>query len=100
MPRLLARIGGGPRLFIKRDDAIPFGFGGNKVRKLALVAAGGMADAAATLFTAGGFEWNHARAAAAAAAALGLHAVIVANGGPPTALTANALLNDLLGAEV
>ena len=38
MPRLHQALGGGPRLFIKRDDAIPFGFGGNKVRKLALVA--------------------------------------------------------------
>ncbi|MGH9341193.1 MAG: hypothetical protein ACRD1R_16740, partial [Acidobacteriota bacterium] len=32
-------LGGGPRLLVKRDDAIPFGFGGNKVRKLELVAA-------------------------------------------------------------
>jgi 1-aminocyclopropane-1-carboxylate deaminase/D-cysteine desulfhydrase-like pyridoxal-dependent ACC family enzyme len=39
LPRLSARLGGGARLLIKRDDAIPFGFGGNKVRKLAFVAA-------------------------------------------------------------
>jgi len=30
MPRLSELLGGGPRLLIKRDDAIPFGFGGNK----------------------------------------------------------------------
>src|SRR5260370_1164836 len=38
MPSLLLLLGGGPRLFVKRDDAIPFGFGGDKVRQLALVA--------------------------------------------------------------
>jgi D-cysteine desulfhydrase family pyridoxal phosphate-dependent enzyme len=100
MPRLLARLGGGPRLLIKRDDAIPFGFGGNKVRKLALVAARALADGADTLITAGGIQSNHARATAAAAAALGLRAVLVANGDTPSRLTANALLDDLLGAEV
>jgi len=100
MPSLLAALGGGPRLFIKRDDAIPFGFGGNKVRKLALVAARAVADGADTLITAGGVQSNHARATAAAAAKLGLRAVLVANGQAPGRLTANALLDHLLGAEV
>jgi hypothetical protein len=100
MPRLLMRLGGGSRLLIKRDDAIPFGFGGNKVRKLSLVAARAVADGADTLITAGGVQSNHARATAAAAAKLGLRAVLVANGEPPDRLTANALLDKLLGAEV
>jgi D-cysteine desulfhydrase family pyridoxal phosphate-dependent enzyme len=100
MPSLLMLLGGGPRLYIKRDDAIPFGFGGNKVRKLALVAARAVADGADTLITAGGVQSNHARATAAAAAKLGLRAVLVANGEAPERLTANALLDDLLGAEV
>lgn len=100
MPRLLQALGGGPRLFIKRDDAIPFGFGGNKVRKLALVAARAAAGGADTLITAGGVQSNHARATAAAAAKLGMNAVLVANGGAPDRLTANALLDDLLGAQV
>jgi D-cysteine desulfhydrase len=100
MPSLLLLLGGGPRLYIKRDDAIPFGFGGNKVRKLALVAARAIADGADTLITAGGVQSNHARATAAAAAKLGLRAVLVANGEPPERLTANALLDELLGAEV
>ena len=100
MPRLRALLGGGPQLFIKRDDAIPFGFGGNKVRKLALVAARAVADGADTLITAGGIQSNHARATAAAAAKLGLRAVLIANGEAPDRLTANALLDNLLGAEV
>jgi D-cysteine desulfhydrase family pyridoxal phosphate-dependent enzyme len=100
LPRLSALLGGGPRLLIKRDDAIPFGFGGNKVRKLALVGARAQADGADTLITAGGVQSNHARATAATAAKLGMRAVLVANGTPPTHLTANALLDCLLGAEV
>ena len=83
-----------------RTAAIPFGFGGNKVRKLALVAARAVADGADTLITAGGVQSNHARATAAAAAKLGLRAVLVANGEAPERLTANALLDHLLGAEV
>src|SRR5256885_13677036 len=100
MPRLRGALGGGPHLLIKRDDAIAFGFGGNKVRKLALVAARAQADGADTLITAGGLQSNHARATAAAAAKLGMHAVLVANGAPPDKPTANALLDRLLGAEI
>ena len=100
MPRLAEMLGGGPRLLIKRDDAIPFAFGGNKVRKLALVAADARANGADTLVTAGGIQSNHARATAAAAARLGMRAVLVANGDPPARRTANALLDQLLGAEV
>jgi D-cysteine desulfhydrase family pyridoxal phosphate-dependent enzyme len=99
-PRLSAMIGGGPRLFIKRDDVIPFGFGGNKVRKLALVAAKAQADGADTLITAGAVQSNHARATAAAAAMLGMRAVLVVNGLPQARPTGNALLDKLLGAEV
>ena len=100
MPTLSSLLGGGPRLLIKRDDAIPFGFGGNKVRKLALVAARAVADGADTLITAGGVQSNHARATAAAAAKLGLRVVLVANGEAPERLTGNALLDRLLGAEM
>ena len=98
--RLAAIIGGGPRLYVKRDDAIAFGFGGNKVRKLAFVVGRAQADGADTLITAGGVQSNHARVTAAVAAKLGLRAVLVANGKPPDRPTANALLDSLLGAEV
>src|SRR3954447_8951137 len=39
MPRLRTALGGRATLLVKRDDAIAFAFGGNKVRKLQLVAA-------------------------------------------------------------
>jgi 1-aminocyclopropane-1-carboxylate deaminase/D-cysteine desulfhydrase-like pyridoxal-dependent ACC family enzyme len=100
MPRLRQALGGGPRLFVKRDDVIPFGFGGNKVRKLQLVAAAAQQAGADTLLTVGGVQSNHARATAAVAAVLGMRCVIVANGQAPDRLSGNALLNDLLGASV
>jgi len=100
LPRLRSAIGASPRLFIKRDDAIPFGFGGNKVRKLAFLAGRAVADGADTLITCGGIQSNHARATAAAAARLHLRCRLVLNGEPPAHAAGNTLLDRLLGADV
>jgi 1-aminocyclopropane-1-carboxylate deaminase/D-cysteine desulfhydrase-like pyridoxal-dependent ACC family enzyme len=100
MPRLRDALGARVRLLVKRDDAISFGFGGNKVRKLQLVVARALEEGADTLVTTGGVQSNHARATAAAAAKLGLGCTIIANGAPPERPTANAFLDQLLGAEV
>lgn len=100
MPRLGRALGGRAALLVKRDDAIPFGFGGNKVRKLQLVAAEAKARGADALVTCGGVQSNHARATAAVAARLGMRCILVANGASPARPTANALLDGLLGAEV
>ena len=89
-----------PRLIVKRDDAIPLGFGGNKIRKLQVVVAQALAAGADTLITTGGVQSNHARATAAVAARMGLRCVLVANGVAQERPTANALLDRLLGAEV
>ena len=100
MPRLRAALGTGPRLLVKRDDAIGFAFGGNKVRKMRLVAADALSRQADTLITCGGVQSNHARVTAAAAAKLGMRCVLVANGTPPVRPTANALLAKMLGADI
>jgi 1-aminocyclopropane-1-carboxylate deaminase/D-cysteine desulfhydrase-like pyridoxal-dependent ACC family enzyme len=100
MSRLAAALRARATLLVKRDDAIPFGFGGNKVRKLQLVAAEAQARGADALVTCGGVQSNHARATAAVAARLGMACVLVANGAAPATPTANALLDRLLGAEV
>jgi 1-aminocyclopropane-1-carboxylate deaminase/D-cysteine desulfhydrase-like pyridoxal-dependent ACC family enzyme len=100
MNRLRSALGSGPRLMVKRDDAIQFAFGGNKVRKLRYVAADARQAGADTLITSGGVQSNHARVTAAAAARLGLHCILVVNGAPPDRPAANALLDRLLGAEL
>ena len=100
----LARSGpapsGIPRLLVKRDDAIGVAFGGNKVRKLRLVAADALAHGADTLITSGGVQSNHARVTAAAAAKLGMKCVLVLNGDAGHRPTGNALLDRLLGADI
>ena len=88
------------RLLVKRDDALTFAFGGNKVRKMQLVAAQARASGADTLITTGGIQSNHARVTSAAAAKLGMRCILVANGSKPDRPTANALLDRLLGADV
>ena len=83
MSRLRDELGAAPKLLVKRDDAIPFGFGGNKVRKLDIALAQAQAFGADTLVTLGGVQSNHARATAAAAAKLGLKCVLIINGAQP-----------------
>lgn len=100
LARLRQQIADCPRLLVKRDDAIPLGFGGNKIRKLHVVAAQATAADADTLITTGGVQSNHARATASVAARLGLGCVLVANGSAQPKPTANALLDRLLGAEI
>jgi D-cysteine desulfhydrase family pyridoxal phosphate-dependent enzyme len=89
-----------PRLFMKRDDLLSFGFGGNKVRKMQAIAAEAVAAGADTLITCGGVQSNHARATAAAGAALGLKVVLVLNGRVPDMPTGNTRLDRLFGAEI
>lgn len=100
LTRLRESLGVAPRLLVKRDDAISFAFGGNKVRKLQMVLAEAQATGADTLITAGGIQSNHARVTASAAARVGLRCVLVLNGERPAHPTANALLDRLVGAEI
>jgi D-cysteine desulfhydrase family pyridoxal phosphate-dependent enzyme len=101
LPRLRAALGhGAPRLFIKRDDLLTFGLGGNKVRKLEALAAQARAAGADTLVTCGAVQSNHARVTAAAGAALGMRVVLVLSGGHDGQATGNLRLDRLFGAEV
>jgi 1-aminocyclopropane-1-carboxylate deaminase/D-cysteine desulfhydrase-like pyridoxal-dependent ACC family enzyme len=85
-------------IFIKRDDAIPFGFGGNKVRKLELVMAEALRIGATCVITCGGVQSNHCRATAAAAARLDLGCHVVLSGDRPANLSGNTRLDELFGA--
>jgi len=100
LPRLRTALGNSPRLLVKRDDAIGFAFGGNKVRKIELVLADALEAGADTLVTIGGVHSNHVRVTAAAAARVGLGCVLVINGARPQRPTGNARLDELLGAEI
>ncbi|WP_433295684.1 pyridoxal-phosphate dependent enzyme [Actinoplanes sp. CA-030573] len=98
-PRLAAELGLA-QLWIKRDDLIGLGGGGNKARKLRYSAAEALAAGATTLVTTGAPQSNHARATAAVAARLGLGCVLVLAGEPDERDTGNLLLDRLAGAEI
>jgi L-cysteate sulfo-lyase len=99
-PRLSAALGLGEHdLWIKRDDLTDLG-GGNKVRKLEYLAAEALAAGATVLVASGGAQSNHARVTAAAAARMGLGAVLVLGGTALAGRPGNLALDELLGAEV
>jgi L-cysteate sulfo-lyase len=97
MRRLTAHLGG-PRLWVKREDATGLGFGGNKLRKLDYVPH----DA---VVSGGVVQSNSQCQVAAAAAKLGMECHLAVYHGrlaPPTpeyGTSGNALLNRLFGAR-
>ena len=92
-PRLTAALGLEPDdLWIKRDDLVGLGGGGNKVRKLQATLAEALARGATTVVTSGAAQSNHARLTAAAGARLGLDVTLVLAGDPPPRSTGNLLL--------
>jgi 1-aminocyclopropane-1-carboxylate deaminase/D-cysteine desulfhydrase-like pyridoxal-dependent ACC family enzyme len=101
LTRLEAALGSGcPTLLIKRDDLLPFALGGNKVRKMQLVAAAARDAGADTLITCGAVQSNHARVTAAAGAVMGWRVILVLSGAQPQVSTGNLRLDYLFGAEV
>lgn len=99
-PRLSEALGLRPSdLVLKRDDLTGLGGGGNKVRKLEHLVARAVEQGATTLVTTGAPQSNHARLTAAAAARLGLDAVLVLPGNAAPA-RGNLLLHGLLGAQL
>ncbi|MFG2475704.1 D-cysteine desulfhydrase family protein [Streptomyces fagopyri] len=103
VPRLAAALGlGEDDLWIKRDDLIGLGGGGNKVRKLEWTVGAALAAGADTLVTTGAAQSNHARLTAAAGARLGLDVVLVFPGTPDSAVngSGNLVLDGLFGARV
>lgn len=91
----------GINLYIKRDDLLAdIGMGGNKLRKLEYLVAEAEEQGATTLLTYGGAQTNHGRLTAAAAAKRGLKSIIIAMDEHPEMLSANLLLDRLMGCEV
>src|SRR5882757_4298696 len=105
MKRLTAHLGG-PRLWVKREDATGLGFGGNKLRKLDYVLHEALSSNADTLVSGGVVQSNSQRQVAAVAAKLGLQCHLAVYHGrlsPPTPeyeVSGNAFLNRLFGAHL
>ena len=105
MKRLTAHLGG-PRLWVKREDATGLGFGGNKLRKLDYVLHEALSNGADTIVSGGVVQSNSQRQVAAVAAKLGLACHLAVYHGrlePPTPeykTSGNAFLNRLFGAHL
>lgn len=90
----------GADVWLKRDDLTGTGLGGNKVRKLELLAADALRLGADTLISVGAPQSNHARTVAAAAAMTGMKCELVLGGDRPARPEGNVLLDLLFGARL
>ncbi len=101
----LARILGGPRLFVKRDDCTGLATGGNKTRKLDFLMGEAIEQGADCIVTQGAVQSNHVRQSAAAGTRLGLACYVllerrVPDVEPTYESTGNVFLDRLFGAEI
>ncbi|MCA9942270.1 MAG: pyridoxal-phosphate dependent enzyme [Anaerolineales bacterium] len=99
MPRLTAALGG-PQLWLKRDDELGPGGGGNKGRPLEFLLGEAVAQQKRKVITFGGLQSNHARMTAAACARLGLQTHLFFFEKRPSTLQGNLLLDHLFGAKL
>lgn len=97
-PRLSAVAG--KEIWLKRDDLTGTALGGNKLRKLELLAADARRRGADTLVTVGAAQSNHARTVAAVAAMLGMGCELVLGGRRPARPEGNLVLDVLFGARL
>ncbi|MFN3585154.1 D-cysteine desulfhydrase [Phenylobacterium sp.] len=102
---LVTPDGGGPTLWIKRDDCTGLAGGGNKTRKLEFLLGDALANDADTLVTQGAVQSNHVRQTAAAAARFGLKCEVILEHRTGSEAhdynrSGNVLLDELLGARI
>jgi L-cysteate sulfo-lyase len=94
-----------PPIYVKRDDLMGIGAGGNKLRKLEFLIGEALDQGCDTFITTGARQSNHARLSAAAAARAGLACELVltdtvARDDEAYRRNGNVLLDDLFGATV
>ena len=90
----------GINLYIKRDDLTPLAAGGNKLRKLEYLLKDAKDKGSTLLLTVGGAQTNHGRLTLAVARKYGLKGAIVAVDEYPGELSANLLLDGMMGCDV
>jgi 1-aminocyclopropane-1-carboxylate deaminase/D-cysteine desulfhydrase-like pyridoxal-dependent ACC family enzyme len=101
LPRFGRAVGGGVRVFIKRDDCTGLLLGGNKARHNELLLGDAVANGCDVVVWGGGTQSNNCRQTAAACARLGVECHLYlsrAHGG--TEPQGNLLLDYLVGARV
>ena len=105
LSRLEREVGTKVRLYVKRDDLMGLGGGGNKLRKLEFLLGDAISQGSDTFITVGGLQSNHARLSAAAAAYIGMACELVLTQVVPRSDEAyrrngNILLDEIFGAKI
>ena len=90
----------GRPVYVKRDDNLGPGMGGNKTRKLEYLLAEAQQRRARKVVTFGGLQSNHARLTAAAANRLGMETHLFYFERRPKQMEGNLQLNQILGAKM
>lgn len=98
LPRLSEKLG--VEIWAKRDDLGSVGLAGNKVRKLEMELANAVEMGATHIVTEGSRHSNATRAAAAAAASIGMKCTLVLCHDEPKEPVGNLLLDALFGADL
>jgi L-cysteate sulfo-lyase len=98
LPNLSRELG--RDIYLKRDDEIGPGLGGNKTRKLEYLLAEAKQEGANKVATFGGLQSNHARITAAACLKSGLEPHLFYFERRPHKLAGNLLLNQVMGAKM
>lgn len=99
-PRLSEAVGG-PRILMKRDDLTGLAFGGNKARQFTFSLGPAVREGYDVLVHGAAAQSNQSRQTVAAAAKLGMKAVVIIPRDPRSyPVQGNLLLDHLLGAEV
>ncbi|VVP91700.1 D-cysteine desulfhydrase [Pseudomonas fluorescens] len=105
LEQLLGLKSRGIGLFLKRDDHMLIGGGGNKLRKLEFHIGAAQQVGVDTVITVGGLQSNHARLTAAVCARLGITCELILTRSVPKPdvdyeLNGNVLLDQLFGAHL
>jgi 1-aminocyclopropane-1-carboxylate deaminase/D-cysteine desulfhydrase-like pyridoxal-dependent ACC family enzyme len=101
VPRFAEAIGGGVRVFVKRDDCTGLLFGGNKARHNEYLLADALGRGCDMVVWGAGVQSNNCRQTAAACAKLGLECrLYLSRGHARTEPQGNLLLDYLVGAKV
>jgi D-cysteine desulfhydrase family pyridoxal phosphate-dependent enzyme len=98
LPNISRKVG--REIYIKRDDEIGPGMGGNKTRKLEFLLGEAVQRGFRKIATFGGLQSNHARITAAAGRKCGLEPHLFYFERRPARMTGNLLLNQAMGAKM
>lgn len=93
----------GCNIFLKRDDLLGVGFGGNKLRKLEYILADAQKKKAKVIVASGSLQTNHGMLTALSASKTGMQCVLfllIEESGEEQYLSGNLLLDDYIGCEI